>query len=41
VVSRNPMTRQCRDPRRGQVHVDEDFHGRARGTSISSARHAA
>jgi len=30
-----------RDPVRGEVHIDDEFHETSRGTSISSARHAA
>ena len=37
----NPVTLENRNPRGGEVHVDHDPHGRARGISISSARQAA
>jgi hypothetical protein len=29
------------DPTRRQIHIDQDFHGKAKGTSRSSARQAA
>jgi hypothetical protein len=41
VDSFEPVLRQSVDPAWRQVHVHEQFHGRLRGTSTSSARHAA
>ncbi len=47
VADRRPMDRfpteplKNRYPVRGEVHIDDQLHGTSRGTSISSARHAA
>jgi len=35
------VTRKNRHPLGGEVHIDNQLHGTDRGTSISSARHAA